>query len=132
MGPISDPYYLNTGSPDGAHIGPILAQYGLTQTSPYGTHVIHCCKTQMGPGWAAYIGPIWVPIWDPYGSHIICLLGGCCPIRRLLGARAASSCRSIIILLLAEENEMRIGQQYQQFDHGATESKVWSFSCAKV
>ena len=32
-------------------------------------------KTQMGPRWAAHMGPIWVPIWDPYGTHILCWLG---------------------------------------------------------
>ena len=24
----------------------------------------------MEPGCTAHIGPIWVPIWDPYGTHM--------------------------------------------------------------
>ena len=29
----------------------------------------------MEPGCTAHMGPIRVPTWDPYGSHIDCLLG---------------------------------------------------------
>ena len=36
----------------------------LTWVSPYGTHI--------EPGCIAHMGPIWVPTWDPYGSHIDC------------------------------------------------------------
>ena len=36
----------------------------FTWTSPYGTH--------MEPGCTAHMGPIWVPIWEPYGTHIDC------------------------------------------------------------
>ena len=47
------------------HIGPIWA-------SPYGTHVNSGCTSDAGPLWAAQMGLIWVPIWDPYGTHVIC------------------------------------------------------------
>ena len=44
----------NPGSAPAATIYIIL----LTWASPYGTH--------MEPGCTAHMGPIWVPIWDPY------------------------------------------------------------------
>ena len=39
----------------------------FTWASTYGTH--------MEAGCTAHMGPIRVPTWDPYGSHIDCLLG---------------------------------------------------------
>jgi len=41
------------------HIGPIWA-------SQYETHVNPGCTSDAGSLWAAQMGPIWVPIWDPY------------------------------------------------------------------
>ena len=58
-----NPLARNPGSAPASTIYFIL----FTWASPYGTH--------MEPGCTAHMGPIRVPTWDPYGSHIDCLLG---------------------------------------------------------
>ena len=51
--------------PYGSHIQPMWA-------CPYGPHMEPCCKTHVGPRWVAHMGPLWLPMWDPYGSHMFC------------------------------------------------------------
>ena len=58
-----NPLTRNPGSAPASTIYFIL----FTWASPYGTH--------MEPGCTVHMGPIRVPTWDPYGSHIDCLLG---------------------------------------------------------
>ena len=58
-----NPLARNPGSAPASTIYFIL----FTWASPYGTH--------MELGCSAHMGPIRVPTWDPYGSHIDCLLG---------------------------------------------------------
>ena len=58
-----NPLARNPGSAPASTIYFIL----FTWASPYGTH--------MEPGCTVHMGPIRVPTWDPYGSHIDCLLG---------------------------------------------------------
>ena len=58
-----NPLARNPGSAPASTIYFIL----FTWASLYGTH--------MEPGCTAHMGPIRVPTWDPYGSHIDCLLG---------------------------------------------------------
>ena len=58
-----NPLARNPGSAPASTIYFIL----FTWASPYGTH--------MEPGYTDHMGPIRVPTWDPYGSHIDCLLG---------------------------------------------------------
>ena len=58
-----NPLARNPGSAPASTIYFIL----FTWASPYGTH--------MEPGCTAHMGPIRMPTWDPYGSHIDYLLG---------------------------------------------------------
>ena len=58
-----NPLARNPGSAPASTIYFIL----FTWASPYRTH--------MEPGCTAHMGPIRVPTWDPYGSHIDYLLG---------------------------------------------------------
>jgi len=59
----------------GTHMGPI---YGQPMWAPSGARG----QMLLGPTWAAYMGPAWVPIWVPFGCvgwDVIGVFLGPCP-----------------------------------------------------
>ncbi|KAH3793830.1 hypothetical protein DPMN_147352 [Dreissena polymorpha] len=73
----------------------------LSWGSPDGTHVEPGCTSHLGPMLAAHMGPILVPTWDPYGSHIDCLLGKRCNAKRWNNLKS-----SVVVVVLCETSRI--------------------------